>query len=147
MNTRNLFKKRLFRFWIIRLPNQEQLLERFLRVGLIPQDHNLSRLKLVSACSLMLEKRTIYDVYQSINRLNNESTETMLDDEFFARLDEITSELEMSGMRIHSRKLRKFGQGLASAQRKPAWESYWKKETDRKMLSAIKDEPFLPQQS
>ena len=146
MKTRNIFNKRLFSFWIIRLPDQEHLLERFYRFGLTSQDHALSHLELVSACSLMLEKRTNYEVYQSINRLNHESTETMLNEEFFAQLQKIIYEMEMSGLRFQSRKLRKFGQGLASAQRNLLWQPYWKEDMDKKLLSAIKDEPFLPQQ-
>jgi hypothetical protein len=141
-----LSKKHLHRFWGSRLPNQEQLFERFTRIGLLPQDFKLTHLELVCACSLMLEHKTLYDVYQSIEHLNNECTKSKFDDAFFHHLEEIISEMDMVGMRVQARKLRKLGQGIASTQRKISWQSYWKKEADKKLVSSIRDEPFLPQQ-
>ncbi len=146
MRIQKLSKKRLHRFWEIRLPNQEQLLERFTSIGLLPQDYNLSPLELVCACSLMLEHKTIYDTCQSIDQLKNESVESKFDDAFFHQLEDTISEMEMAGMRIQARKLRKLGQGLASAQGNGSWQPHWKKEINTKLISAIKDEPFLPQQ-
>ena len=145
MSIRKLSQKRLVRFWGIRLPGQDQLFKRFTRSGLLPQDCSLTPLELVCACSFMLDTKTIFDVFQSIDRLNNECIEPRFEDVFFQRLNETISEMENAGMRDQPRKLRKLGQGLAALQRKGSWQSDWEKETDRKLGSTIKDEPFLPQ--
>jgi hypothetical protein len=137
--------KRLERFWGIRLPNREKLFERFKRVGLLPQDYKLNPLELVCVCSLMVEYKTIYDVYQSIDRLKNESIESKFGEAFFKQMKETTAEMEMAGMRAQARKLRKVGQGMASIQGEETWQTNWKREAIEKQVSAIKDEPFLPQ--
>lgn len=145
MSEQKIPDSRLYRFWKTRTPGQEDLLERFLRIGITPQDHPLGPLELVCACSLMLETRTTYAVYQSIDWLNNESIENRVDEEFFIQLDETIADLERAGLRAQARKLRKLGQGLASTQRNPTWQSRWEKETRGVASAAIKDEPFLPQ--
>ena len=145
MSIRKLSYKRLVRFWGIRLPGQDQLFERFARSGLCPRDCSLTPLELVCACSFMLDTGPIFDVYRSIDRLKNECIEPRFEDEFFQRLNETISEMENAGMRDQPRQLRKLGRGLAALQQQGSWHTHWEMETDRKLGSTIKDEPFLPQ--
>jgi len=145
MKGQKIADKGLYRFWKTRLPEQEDLFARFMQVGITPQDHHLGPIELVCACSLMLETRTIYDVYRSIDRLNNESIEPKVDEEFFIQLNGTIADMERAGLRSQARELRKLGQGLATAQRNPTWQSQWKEESEGVTSAAIKDEPFLPQ--
>ena len=138
-------EKRLKDYWNRRLPGSEDQIERFAKVGLLPQDTNLSTVELVCACSLMLEKATIFEALGKIDRYRVESIAEPFGAEFYNLLADEIVEMERMGMRSMARKLRKFGHQMAMDQKEIAWSKQWQKETTEKDVSAIKDEPFLPQ--
>lgn len=145
MIIRRLSEKRLKEYWERRLPKQKQQIERFSTVGLLPQDISLKEVELVCACSLMIERKTIHEVFQAIDRYRDESTKTPFEEGFFSEVRETLVEMERRGMRSQARRLRKIGQGIAQMQNETEWVLHWRKESERRKISAIKDEPFLPQ--
>ena len=145
MKIRKPSLRRLARYWENRLSDHELPIERFVTIGLSAQDFKLAPLELVCACSLMLESKANYDLLLTLDLLRSESTEVLLDEAFFQQLDETIQDLEMSGLRDQGRKLRKLGQRIASMQHETHWQARWGDERNRRLTSAIKDEPFLPQ--
>jgi hypothetical protein len=125
--------------------DHELQIERFVTIGLSTQDFKLAPLELVCACSLMLESKANYDLLRSLDMLRRESTEVLLDEAFFQQLDETIQDLEMSGLHDQARKLRKLGQEIVFMQHETNWQARWGDESDKRLTSAIKDEPFLPQ--
>ena len=138
-------EKQLKEYWGRRFPEQEQLTDRFSKVGLLLKDTNLAADVLVCACSLMVERRTIYEVHQAIDAYRRECIKSPFGESFFEELKVTIAELERGGMRSQAQRLRKLSQGIAKMQNETEWEKHWGREADRKRISAIKDEPFLPQ--
>ena len=83
-------ERRLKDYWNRRLPGSEDQIERFTKVGLVPQDTDLSALELVCVCSLMLERATIFETLGKIDRYRIESIGEPFGSEFYNLLaDEI----------------------------------------------------------
>ena len=146
MEIPKLSRERVKRFWLARLPGQEALVMRFASAGVLPQDHGLALLELVCACSLMVESRTVYAALQAVERLENDSIELVFGEPFFVQLQQSLAEMQRAGLRAQARRLRKLGQGIAVMQDQGEWAARWRAEMGQNLVSAIKDEPFLPQQ-
>ncbi|MGD2028275.1 MAG: hypothetical protein PVI99_10700, partial [Anaerolineales bacterium] len=111
MNIFNRRKNRLKNFWVQRFPHLEKDITRYANVGLLPQDFNLTDLETICVLSIMAEKRTIHQVFQAIELFRNETVEPRFHEGFLEKIQETISEMERSGFRAQSAKLRKIGLG------------------------------------
>ena len=145
MQLLNGSKNRLNAFWIRKLPLHEDQFIRFSKTGLLPQDFNLSDLEIICALSIMSERKTIHEVLQAVDQFRNETTISRFNEAFLEKIQATIEELESKGLRSHARNLTKLGHGIARMQNQSSWETHWSGELDKKRISAIKDEPFLPQ--
>jgi hypothetical protein len=138
--------KKLKEYWRKRLQGAGDLVERIFQMGLLPVDCDRSTVGLVAACSLLTAKIPIHEVLKSIERYSIECDDGGFDEAFFQELHSTLRDFELVGLRSHARKLRKVGQAMAGLYGAKNWQVHWSRERRRKLESAIKDEPFYPQQ-
>jgi hypothetical protein len=136
---------KLKKFWMKKISLPEEEFQRFSRVGLIPQDYRLSDLEIICAISLMAQKKNVHQVQEAIERFRDETIEPRFNEEFLALFHETISEMEKSGMRSLVRTLRKIGRNMAAMQGSGRWKESFNMKLHSKSLSALRDEPFLPQ--
>jgi len=132
--------------WKRKLGGRDEWIEQILQMGMIPFGSENSPIELVAACSLLAAKKPLHEVIDSIERYSTDSVAPGFDGAFFQELQSTLKELELAGLRSHTHKLRKVGQAIASMQGAEGWQEHWSRERYQKLTSAIKDEPFYPQQ-
>ena len=133
-------------YWLKRLQGRRDLVERIRQIGLLPVNCERSPVELVAACSLMIAKKPIHEVLKSIELYSIECDAAGFDEAFFQELHSTLRDFELTGLRSHARKLRKVAQAMANMSGAKNWQEHWSREGRRKLESAIKDEPFYPQQ-
>jgi hypothetical protein len=132
--------------WKKKLEGREEWMEQILQTGGIPFTSENSPTELVAACSLLAARKPLHEVILSIERYSTESVTPGFDQVFFQELQSTLKELELAGLRSHTRKLLKVGQAIANLHRAKDWQAHWSHVRNQNMASAIKDEPFYPQQ-
>jgi hypothetical protein len=137
---------KLKRYWAAKLENHPDAIDQLSKRGFLPTDCSISPLELVAVCSLLTERKPIHEVIESIMIYTVECISPAFTSDYFIQLDETIREIELAGLRSHARDLRKLGKVVATMQSARGWKDHWEHDTDRRLKSAIQNEPFLPQQ-
>jgi hypothetical protein len=136
----------MLKFWAYKLDVQEDAVQKLSRQGFFALEDSDSPLKLVAICSLLLMKKPIPEVIDAIMIFSMECVSPVFDEFFFLGLDETIRELKLAGMRSHSQELQKIGRVIAEIHNARAWQLRLTQDLEGDLTSAIRDEPFLPQQ-
>jgi hypothetical protein len=128
------------------LDGREDLIDRCLEKDVLLQGGCKSTVELVATCSLLTARKPTHEVLKSVAFFSNESDTPGINEDFFQQLQAAIHDFELAGLRSYSRKLRKVGLAIAEMHDAQQWQEQWAQETKRKLESAIRDEPFYPQQ-
>ena len=139
-----LFMK-LKKYWATKLESHPDEIDRLLERSFRPTDCTKSPLELVAASSLLAARKPIHKVIESIKFYSLECETPALGADYFVQLEETIREFELAGLRSHARDLRKLGKVVATMLSAKDWKDKWSHDIDRRLSSAIRDEPFLPQ--
>jgi hypothetical protein len=142
----SILLNKLIEYWEKRLQDRSDVIERIMQAGILAVRCDSSALELIAACSLLTGKKPIHEVLKSIELYSIEYDLPGFDNVFFQELQSTLHEFELAGLRSHARKLRKVGQAMAAMHGAKDWQEHWTRERKRKLESAIRDEPFYPQQ-
>ena len=113
--------------------------------GQLKLGERLSPHEFSAGCSLILAQEPMDEAISKALLLLDEMAPARVNDDIFSAMTATAQLLELKGLRLLARKLLKLAKALAEAHRAEIWQKKLTKEIERKIVEAIRGEPFLSQ--